>query len=208
MKAGMDNSEEEELSMVESPNLSGTPPDVGFPDEPFACPHCGQLLAPSVRICASCKQPIDPSQIARPVISIPIAEQIIALPQKEQARFSWSIFFGVLCTWFLVAVAFQRLLGYEKSQFVLGGVVIISSAWILHDAHKKGIPKGLRWSLGSLFLWILIFPWYLARRRTPKASCPFIEGESGRTARTLLIILFVIFLLGAVMMVIKGPVHH
>ena len=114
----------------------------------------------------------------------------------------------MLCTWFLVAVAFQRLLGYEKSQFVLGGVVIISSAWILHDAHKKGIPKGLRWSLGSLFLWILIFPWYLARRRTPKASCPFIEGESGRTARTLLIILFVIFLLGAVMMVIKGPVHH
>ncbi len=208
MKAGMDNSEEEELSMVGSPNPAETPPDVGFPNEPFACPHCGQLLAPSVRICASCKQPIDPSQIARPVISIPIAEQIIALPQKEQARFSWSIFLGVLCTWFLVAVAFQRLLGYGKSQFALGGVVIISSAWILYDAHKKGIPKGLRWSLGSLFLWILIFPWYLARRRTPEASCPFIEGESGRTARTLLFILFVIFLVGAVMMVIKGPVHH
>jgi hypothetical protein len=208
LKAGMDNSEEEEASMVESANPAGTPPAAAFPDEPFACPLCGQMLAPSVRVCASCKQPIDPSQIARPAISIPIAEQVIPLPQKEQARFSWSIFFGVLGTWFLVAVTLQRLLGYEKSQFVLGGVVIISSVWILYDARKKGIPKALRWGVGSLLLWILIFPWYLARRRTPNAACPFIEGESGRVARTLLFLLFVFFLLSALMLVIKGPARH
>jgi len=208
LKADSDNSEGEEISMVESPGPAGTPRDVAFPDEPFACPHCGQLLAPSVRVCASCKQPIDPSQIARPVISIPIAEQIISLPQKEQARFSWNIFLGVLGAWLLVAVAFERFLGYQKSQFVLGGVVIASSVWILYDAHKIGIPKALRWSVGSLLLWILIFPWYLARRRTPEATCPFIEGESGRVARTLLFVLLVFFLLSAVMLVIKGPAHH
>jgi hypothetical protein len=208
LKTGIDNSEGEESSMVESPGPAGTPQDVGFPDEPFACPHCGQLLAPSVRVCASCKQPIDPSEIERPAISIPIAEQIISLPRKEQARFSWNIFLGVLGAWLLVAVASQRLLGYQKSEFALGGVVIASSVWILYDARKLGIPKGLRWGVGSLLLWILIFPWYLARRRTPKAPCPFIEGESGRVVRTLLFVLLVFFLLSAVMLVIKGPAHH
>jgi hypothetical protein len=194
--------------MVESPNPGRTLPAMSLPDEPFACPHCGQMLAPSVRLCVSCKQPIDPSEIKRPAVSIPIAEQVIPLPQKEQARFSWSIFFGVLAGWFVVAVICQRFLGYEKSQFVLGAVVIISSGWVLYDAHKKSIPKALRWGVGSLLLWILIFPWYLARRRTPKASCPFIEGETGRVARTLLFILFVFFLLSAVMLLIKGPAKH
>ncbi|MCL5005626.1 MAG: zinc ribbon domain-containing protein [Acidobacteria bacterium] len=194
--------------MAESPNTEGTTPPAGYPDEPFACPHCGQMLAPSVRVCASCKQPIDPSQIARPAVSIPIAEQVIPLPQKEVARFSWSIFFAVLGTWFIVAVALQRFVGYEPSQFVLGGVVLISSAWILYDARKKGIPKALRWGVGSLLLWILIFPWYLSRRRTPQAACPFIEGESGRVARTLLFILLVFFLLSAVMLLLRGPAHH
>ncbi len=164
------------------------------------------MLAPSVRVCASCKQPIDPSQIERPRVTITLAEQIIPLPRKEQARFSWSIFLGILAGWFLVAVSVQHALGYEKSQFVLGGVVIVSSAWVFYDAHKKGIPKALRWGAGSLLLWILIFPWYLARRRTPKADCPFIEGESGRVARTLLFLLFVFFLLSALMLLFKGPV--
>jgi hypothetical protein len=202
------DSKGEESFMVESPSPEGTPSLTGFPDEPFACPHCGQLLAPSVRVCASCKQPIDPNQIERPAISIPIAEQTVPLPQKEPARFSWSIFFGVLVSWLVVVGVFEQLLGPQKSQFVLGGVVIGSSLWVLYDAQKKGIPKGLRWSLGSLLLWILIFPWYLSRRRTPEAPCPFIEGASGRVARTLLFFLFVLFLLSAVMLLIKGPAHH
>lgn len=193
--------------MVELPKEGGSMPAAAFPDEPFACPHCGQMLAPSCRICPSCRKTIDPKDIARPDIVIPIATQIIPLPGKEHARFSWSIFFATLGIWFIAALIAERLLGYEKGQFVLGGLVILSSVWVLHDAREKNIPKPLRWSLGSFLLWIIIFPWYLARRKTPKAPCPFIEGEGGRVARTLLFILLVFFLLSALMLLIKGPSH-
>ncbi len=194
--------------MAESTSPGETPLATGFPEEPFACPHCGQMLAPSVRVCASCKQPIDPSEIQRPPVSMIIAEQIIPLPPKVQARFSWRIFFAVLVGWFLLAVVFESLLGYQRSQFVLGGVVVGSSLWVLYDARTRGVPKGTRWSLGSLLLWILVFPWYLSRRKTPKAPCPLMEGEPSRFARTLIFVLLVVLLLSALMMVMKGPAHH
>lgn len=194
--------------MAELPDKTSTRSAAAFPDEPFACPHCGQMLAPSCRICPSCRQAIDPNDIVRPHVTIPIAEQVIPLPTKEYARFSWGIFFMTLGAWFVVAFMTEGLLGYEKSQIALAGLVVVSSVWVLHDAREKNIPKPFRWSIGSLLLWILVFPWYLARRRTPKAPCPLIEGEGGRVARTLLFILFVVFVLYAVMMLIRGPVHH
>lgn len=207
MNAGSNNPGDKP-SMVESPNESGAQPAASFPDEPFACPHCGQMLAPSCRTCPSCRQAIDPTDIVRPDVSVVIAEQIISLPTKTKgySRFSWSIFFTVLVTWFLVAMIAEGVLGYEKSQFALGGLVLISSVWVLHDARQKNIPKPLRWSIGSLLLWIVIFPWYLSRRRTPRAACPFIEGE-GRHVRTLIFILLVFFLLSALMLYLKGPSH-
>jgi len=180
---------------------------IGFPDEPFACPHCGQMLASACRICPSCKEAVDPKEIARPAVVIPIAEPVVPLPVKEFARFSWSIFFATLGIWFAVALITERFLGYEKGQWALGGLVVLSSLWVLRDARMKNIPKPLRWSLGSLLLWILIFPWYLARRRTPNGPCPFIEGEGGRVARTLLFILLVFVLLSALMLLLKGPAH-
>lgn len=196
----------EEPSMVESPNEANSQPEGSFPDEPFACPNCGQMLAPSCRTCPSCRQPIDPSQITHPDIVIPIAEQVIALPGKEYARFSWGIFFAALGIWFVIAMIAEGLLGYEHSQFALGGLVVLSSAWVYHDARKRNIPKALRWSLGSLLLWIVFFPWYLARRRTPKAACPFVEGDS-RHIRTLIIVLLVFFLLMSLVLLLKGPAH-
>ena len=176
-----------------------------FPDEPFACPHCGQMLAASVRICPSCKGSIDPRNIVRPQIVIPIAEQVVRLPVKEYARFSWNIFFATLAVWLVVGLITEVLLGPEKGQFVLGALVILSSVWVYRDAREKNIPKPFRWSFGSFLLWIIIFPWYLARRKSPKAECPFIEGEAGRVARTLLFVLLIFFLLSALMLLIKGP---
>lgn len=193
--------------MAELPEESGSRPAAAFPDEPFACPHCGQMLAPSCRVCPSCREAIDPKDIPRPEVVIPIASQVVALPTKEYARFSWSIFFATLGTWLIVALIAEKFLGYEKGQLALGALVALSSVWVFHDARTKNIPTPWRWSLGSFLLWILMFPWYLARRRTPKAPCPFIEGEGGRVARTLLFILFVIIVLYALMMLIKGPVH-
>jgi hypothetical protein len=191
--------------MADLPEEAGFRPPAAFPDEPFACPHCGQLLAPSCRVCPSCREAIDPNDIARPDVVVPIASQVIPLPAQEYARFSWSIFFATLAVWLVAALFAQKLLGYEKGQLVLGGLVALSSVWVLHDARERDIPKRLRWSLGSFLLWIIIFPWYLSRRRTPNAPCPFIEGEGGRVARTLLFILLVFFLLSALMLLLKGP---
>lgn len=184
---------------------TGLQPAATFPNEPFACPNCGQLLAPSVRVCPSCKQDVNLSEIVRPDVTIVIAEQVIPLPAQEYARFSWGIFFTTLGIWLVVAALAESLLGPATGQFVLLGLVVLSSAWVFRDAREKNIPTPIRWSLGSLLLWMVIFPWYLARRRTPKAPCPFIEGEGGRVARTLLVILLVFFLLSALMLLLKGP---
>ena len=134
-----------------------------------------------------------------------LAEQVVPLLVKEYARFSWSIFFAALGIWLVAAAIAESLLGPVTSQVVLFSLVALSSVWVYRDAREKNIPTPMRWSLGSLLLWMIIFPWYLARRRTPKAPCPFIEGEGGRVARTLLVILLVFFLLSALMMLLKGP---
>lgn len=176
-----------------------------LPDEPFACPHCGQMLAPSVRVCPSCKNDIDPDDIPRHEVVIPIATQVVPLPVKEHARFSWGIFFTTLGVWMVVGVITETALGSEIGQFVLGGLVILSSFWVYRDAREKNIPKPFRWGLGSFLLWIIVFPWYLSRRKAPKADCPFIEGEGGRVARTLLFVLLIFILLSALMMLLKSP---
>lgn len=191
--------------MHDQPEKTGYLPAATFPDEPFACPNCGQMLAPSCRVCPSCRETVDPNDIARPEVVIPIATQVVPLPVKEYAQFSWSMFFATLAVWLVVGMVTEGLLGPEKGQFVLLGLVLLSSVWVLHDAREKNIPKPFRWSLGSFLLWIFVFPWYLARRRTPEAECPFIEGEGGRVVRTLLFLLLVFFLISVIMLLLKGP---
>lgn len=193
--------------MADLPKEGGSVPAAAFPDEPFACPHCGQMLAPSCRVCPSCRNGIDPSEIVRLDVVIPIATQVVPLAVEEHVRFSWNIFFATLAIWLAGGLITERLVGPENGQLVLGGLVVLSSIWVLYDARQKNVPKPFRWSLGSFLLWIIVFPWYLARRRTPKASCPFIEGEGGRVARTLLFILLFFFLLSALMLILKGPSH-
>jgi hypothetical protein len=197
--------ERKESPMADLPEPAGLQSPATFPDEPFACPSCGQMLASSCRVCPSCRQAVDPNEIVRPEIVIPIAEQVVPLPAKEYSRFSWGIFFAALGTWLVVAAIAESLLGPVVSQVVLFSLVALSSVWVYRDAREKNIPTPIRWSLGSLLLWMIIFPWYLARRRTPKAECPFIEGEGGRVARTLLLILLFFFLLSIVMMLLTGP---
>lgn len=191
--------------MAEGFEASGFPQEASLPDEPFACPYCGQMLAASVRVCPSCKKSIDPNHVTPPEAVAPPAGEIAPPPPKEYARFSWSLFFATLGIWLAAALISQRLLGTEISQFVLFGLVILSSVWVYRDARKRNIPTPIRWSLGSILLWIIIFPWYLARRKTPSAACPFIEGEAGRVARTFLLILLFLFLISFMMMLLKGP---
>jgi len=83
----------------------------------------------------------------------------------------------------------------------MGGVVLVTSAWVFCDAHDKLLPKPLRWGLLSLLVWIVVFPWYLARRRDPVARCPFIEASS--SSRLLLALLVISVLQGIVIIVLK-----
>src|SRR5437588_5305951 len=75
-----------------------------FPDEAFPCPACGQMLAPSCRVCVACKQPIDPAQIksasARALELRPFDAQPTAGPGAGpgagNVRFPWVLFLVLL----------------------------------------------------------------------------------------------------------------
>lgn len=43
-------------------------------------------------------------------------------------------------------------------------VVIGTSIWVAVDANSRGL-SGLGWGLGSLLLWIFVFPYYLVERQ-------------------------------------------
>jgi hypothetical protein len=174
-----------------------------FSDEPFPCPNCGQMLAPDVRICAVCKRTIDPAEIRRPKPLPPSVGPYRVFSAPANARFSWRILFVVLGASLLAAAFIQRFWGQAESQLVMAGVQIFSSAWVFFDAQQRGVPQPLRWGLGSLVLWPVLFPWYLARRRTPKAPCPFVEAKASPLARTVLFALMIVFLL--VVFFLKEP---
>jgi hypothetical protein len=166
--------------------------DEQIPAEPFACPACGQLLAPSCRVCVACQHAIDAAQIRPPGV-VPPGEK--PAPRiLEPVRFSWRTFLVVFAIWVPGATLVQLHMAPLKAQLVLGGVQILCSFWVLFDALEKRLPRPLRWGMGTLLLWPIIFPWYLARRRRPEAPCPFIEARvSPVTLGVLFILLAVLF---------------
>ena len=58
-----------------------------------------------------------------------------------------------------------------------------------------------------MLLLILIFPWYLARRRTPQSPVPFVEAEVGPLARFLLFALLFFFLASLIFYIVQRPPH-
>jgi hypothetical protein len=185
---------------IESPETA-TP----LPAEPFACPECGQMLAAACRVCVACKKPVDLTRIA----STPPAaqEEALELPRSiplEPARFSWGIFFTVFFAYLFLASLSQSLMGFKASTYTMGGFVLATSLWVFVDAREKRIRKPAGWAIACLLLWLVFFPWYVSRRRTPEAPCPLIEGESGPVARVIILFLILITLVGAVMMISSG----
>jgi hypothetical protein len=168
-----------------------------FPDEPFACPACGQMLAASCRVCVACKQPIDPEQIvpAKPRLTPPPELDAATVPRLfKPVSFPWPIFFAVLAAAFAVAMVVQAVWGVKNGTLVMGGASILSSVWVSIDAHARRVPKPFRWGFGTIVLWCVFFPWYLARRRTPQAPCPFVEAE-GRPISSYWLLMIVAFVL-------------
>jgi hypothetical protein len=118
-------------------------------------------------------------------------------------RFPGQLFLILLAARLLAAFVAEKHWGLLRAELALGGLEILSAAWVFRDARQRRVPKPLRWGLGSLFLWTFIFPWYLARRRTPQASCPFVEAEVGPVARAVLYVLLLLLFLGIVAAVLR-----
>jgi hypothetical protein len=175
---------------LESVTTENHPSDERLPTEPFPCPACGQLLAPSCRVCVACKRAINPAEIRKPGVSP--AVEIPARRELEPVRFSWRTFLTVFAIWVVGATLVQRFMPPLKAQLVLGGVQILCSLWVLFDALQKRLPSPLRWGVGTLLLWPIIFPWYLARRNHPRQPCPFIEARVKPATLALLFILLAV----------------
>jgi len=185
-----------------------------FPSEPFACPYCGQMLAPSVRVCVACRQPINPRDIAAappPPPAVVPASTWTRTPRtrrgeiQPRVQFSLLIFLIVLATSLGVATLALETLGPVKSQYVMPGIVLFSSIGVFLDASHRKLPKPLQWSIASLLVWIVVFPWYLARRRQPDATCPIIEMEARRFIRVILVLVLVGLLLSILLQYFRGP---
>ena len=174
--------------------------DSTFPNEPFLCPYCGQMLAPSCRVCVACKHAINPAEIQRTQPISGAVELQVAPPVVARARFSWTIFFLVLSAAWLGAVIAVVLVGQDQARLLFGILPFVSSLWVIFDAYQKHVPRPLRWGLGTLLMWIVIFPWYLSRRRTPQASCSFVEGIG------LPIALVAVLAASVLIMLIYGPI--
>ncbi|HUY13157.1 MAG TPA: hypothetical protein VMX16_05920 [Terriglobia bacterium] len=177
------------------------------PDEPFPCPNCGQMLGPSVRICAACHESVDISKIN---VTTSVADQPLtqftpaASASVEPARFSWRIFVVVLVVWLLAAYAGQRFLNPLHEQFFLAGIVCATSIWVFYDARARNVPHPFRWSIACILFWIVFFPWYLARRKTPAAPCPVMDQGARRLLWWLIPILVFLLLFSMIVALLHG----
>jgi hypothetical protein len=173
-EAGLSNAE---AVSVESPATVAE-----FPSEPFVCPACGQLLAPACRVCVACRRAIDPAEIARPqTAATPVAPGSGSVPKPESVRYPWRIFFAVLGIGVILGQIFLTLLGEQKGLVATQAVPILVGVWVFFDALRQRIPKPLRWAFGSMLLLIVVFPWYLARRRKPESHVRLWKRRRGRS---------------------------
>jgi len=187
------------------PSPAPQPVEARFPAEPFACPNCGQMLGPGVRVCAACRQPIDPSQIKAVPSGSAVQTPVFALRPQAQVRFPWGVFVVFLVLGSVMTSEGMTALGFLKAVLVFLAIQVLSSLWVFYDAHQKGIPKPFYWSIGSLFFWLPIFSWYLVRRRQPQAACPLIEAGPWRFLNTLLLIFVVSMFLTLLLRLVLGP---
>jgi len=114
--------------------------------------------------------------------------------------FPWVLFLALFAARFLLFGIFGERFGALKTELVLGTLELISSVWVYYDASRNGVPRPFRWATGALFLWPIVFPWYLARRKTPRAPCPFVEGIG------LPIVFLALVALGILIVLINGPI--
>ncbi len=198
--------DEGRLSNAEAVPVESPASVVEVPSEPFTCPACGQLLAPACRVCVACRHAIDPAEITRPqAVTLPTASAPGTILRPEAVRYPWRIFFAVLGIAFLLALILEGLWGEQRAQLAMVGVETLAGVWVFFDALRRRISRPLRWAVGSMFLPVVIFPWYLARRRAPQSPVPFVEREVGPVTRFLLFALLLFFLVSLIFYIVQGP---
>ncbi len=159
------------------------------------------MLAPSCRVCVACKQLIDPAQIrVTTQAQAAAAEPEEARPATVNVRFPWLLFFILLLVRIVAAGLIEQRWGLIKAELVLGSIEMFCSVWVLFDAKRSGVPRPFRWALGTLLLWPIVFPWYVVRRKTPSARCPFVEGIG------LPLVLLVLVAIGLLIVLVRGPI--
>ena len=171
--------------------------DSGFPNEAFACPHCGQMLGASCRVCVACKEPIDPAQIHIEPAYVPFSPTIQQPALLVNVRFPWILFLSLFFLRILLFGLLSDRLGLVKTELILGAMELLSCVWVFVDANRLGVGRPFRWALGTLLLWPIVFPWYLARRKSPQSPCPFVEGMG-------LIVLVVLLAVSLLIVLITG----
>jgi hypothetical protein len=183
-----DGSRELENVATEKPCL-----EEQLPAEPFPCPACGQLLAPSCRVCVACHHAIDPAQIRK---ETPAALVAVALPRTQASvRFPWRLFLSFFLAVMAGGIVSESFIGPAKTQILVGTLQLILAIWVSFDAHAKRVPYPLRWGLGTMLpTWLIILPWYLVRRRRPEAPCPFVEARVKPTTMAALFILLAVLI--------------
>lgn len=127
----------------------------------------------------------------------------------------WSLgflFISILC-YLAISYCAENLLNSPNFKPVEAGLLVHSvvgvycplavsiscAIWILYDAYARQVPHRLRWSLGSLLIWIFVFPWYLSRRRTPKVHCLIMEAEGRAFAWTVTWLILLYAVLGMIL---------
>ena len=177
-----------------------------FPSEPFPCPACGQLLAPTCRVCVACKHAIDLAEIARPpATALPAEHAPRPEPKPAPVRYPWRFFFVFIGISFLLALIFEALWGEQKAQLAMGGAQTLAGVWVFFDAVRQRAPRPLRWAFGSMLLPVVFFPWYWARRTRPQSPVPLLESEVGPVTRILIFALLAFFLASLILYIAKGP---
>ncbi len=192
------------------PNRNTSSPTPALPTEPFPCPNCGQMLAATCKVCVICHEPVDFSKVRRtatPWTPAPRPQEEASI-KEVKSQFSWPIFFVVVAVYLAIAVTARAYLNPIHYEALLSALLVISSVWVFYDAHSKRLPHPVRWGVSALLLWIVVFPWYLSRRRNPQSPCPLMEAEGSVFIRALIWVLLIFFVLSLIAaVVVRKPPH-
>lgn len=199
---------------------TGVPEAAKPPADPFPCPNCGQMLGPGCAVCAACRAPVDFTKVRTATEPAPafapapgsgapeVANRQGPSPLGKDApspsQFSLPIFIISVLVYLTVVGAAARVLPITDFRYFLAGLLVACTGWVIFDAHARRIPHPLRWGLGTLFIWVVVFPWYLSRRRTPAMPCPIMDAQSRYFART---VVFVFVLCGILYCLVTFVMH-